>query len=82
MARRLGLRSCFTRAYKPQSNGMTEAFVKMIQKDYVYVRDCVSADGILKLLGAWLDDYNTKASHSGLGMRSPVEYRRSKEGGG
>ncbi len=79
LARRLGLKSCFTRAYSPQSNGMAEAFVKTIKRDYVYVRDCVSADRTLKLLGAWMEDYNTKAPHSGLGMRSPLEYRKSKE---
>jgi putative transposase len=26
-------------------------------------------------LGGWIDDYNTRAPHSALGMRSPAEYR-------
>ncbi|PYN66725.1 MAG: transposase [Betaproteobacteria bacterium] len=30
---------------------------------------------VLAQLGGWIDDYNTQAPHSALGMRSPVEYR-------
>ena len=32
LARRIGLKSCFTRAYSPESNGMSEAFVKTIKR--------------------------------------------------
>ncbi len=31
----------------------------------------------MKLLKRWIDDYNHVAPHSGLGMKSPVEYRES-----
>ena len=79
MARKIGLKSCFTRAYSPESNGMSEAFVKTIKRDYVYVSDCYSAEVTMKLLEEWIKDYNTVAPHSGLGMRSPVEYRKLKE---
>lgn len=82
LARRIGLKSCFTRAYSPESNGMSEAFVKTIKRDYVYVSDCCSAEVTMGLLGGWIKDYNTVAPHSGLGMRSPSEYRKLKEGKG
>ena len=75
---RIGLKSCFTRAYSPESNGMSEAFVKTIKRDYVYVSDCYSAEVTMRMLGEWIKDYNTVAPHSGLGMRSPMEYRRLK----
>ena len=29
----------------------------------------------LAQLGGWFDDYNRRAPHSALGMRSPVDYR-------
>ena len=77
LARRLGLRSCFTRAYSPESNGMAEAFVKTIKRDYVYVSDCFSAEKTMNLLEKWFYDYNHKAPHSALGMKSPVEYIKS-----
>lgn len=77
LARRLGLKSCFTRAYSPESNGMSEAFVKTIKRDYVYVSDCLDAKTTMELLKGWIYDYNHKAPHSGLGMRSPMEYRKT-----
>ena len=77
LARRLGLRSCFTKAYSPESNGMAEAFVKTIKRDYVYTSDCFSAEKTIGLLEEWVHDYNYKAPHSALGMKSPVEYIKS-----
>ena len=77
LARSLGLKSCFTRVYSPESNGMSEAFVKTIKRDYVYVSDCRDARTTMKLLKGWIYDYNHKAPHSGLDMRSPVEYRKT-----
>ena len=79
LARKIGLKSCFTRAYSPESNGMSEAFVKTIKRDYVYVSDCYSAEVTMELLEGWIKDYNTVAPHSGLGMRSPSEYRKWRE---
>ena len=79
LGRRLGLKSCFTRAYSPESNGMAESFVKTIKRDYVYVSDCYSAEKTRGLLWVWIEDYNSKAPHSGLGMMSPLEYRKGKE---
>jgi putative transposase len=71
----LGLKSCFTAAYSPQSNGMSEAFVNTLKRDYVYTNDCFDADTVLKMLPEWIEDYNNIAPHSGLGMKSPREYR-------
>lgn len=73
-ARYLGLKSCFTAAYSPESNGMSESFVGTIKRDYVYTSDCKDAETVLKLLDGWFNDYNEEAPHSGLGMMSPMEY--------
>ncbi len=77
LSKHLNLQCCYTRAYSPESNGMAEAFVKTIKRDYVYQSDCDSAATVLKLLPAWLKDYNHVAPHSALGMRSPVEYNET-----
>lgn len=76
LGRSLGLKSCFTAAYSPQSNGMSEAFVNTLKRDYVYTNDCFDAHAVLKMLPGWIEDYNNIAPHSGLGMKSPREYRK------
>jgi putative transposase len=75
LARQLNLKSCFTAPYSPESNGMSEAFVNTIKRDYVYVNDCDTAENVMKMLRDWFMDYNQIAPHSALGMKSPVEYR-------
>lgn len=77
LGRELNLQCCYTRAYSPESNGMAEAFVKTIKRDYVYQADCDCAETVLRLLPQWFADYNTFAPHSALGMKSPIEYKES-----
>ena len=36
---------------------------------------CGDAETVLAQLGQWIEDYNSQAPHSALGMRSPREYR-------
>jgi len=78
LARQLNLKSCFTKAYSPESNGMAEAFVNTIKRDYVYTNDCETAEKVLKMLPEWFNHYNNMAPHSALGMMSPVEYKLTK----
>lgn len=80
-ARFLGLKSCFTAAYSPESNGMSESFVGTMKRDYVYTSDCKDAKTVLKLLKDWFQDYNEEAPHSGLGMMSPIEYKKNINSG-
>ena len=53
--------------------GISKAFVAT---DYVYTSDCKDAQTVMKLFKKWIGDYNNVASHSGLGMKSPAEYRK------
>jgi transposase InsO family protein len=71
----LGLVPITTPAYSPQSNGLAEAFVKTFKRDYVNGAELRDAEAVLAQLGGWFDDYNTRAPHSALGMRSPADYR-------
>jgi putative transposase len=54
---------------------MAEAFVKTFKRDYVAGAELRDAETVLAQLGKWFDDYNARAPHSALGMRSPAEYR-------
>uniref|UniRef100_A4X028 Integrase, catalytic region n=1 Tax=Cereibacter sphaeroides (strain ATCC 17025 / ATH 2.4.3) TaxID=349102 RepID=A4X028_CERS5 len=73
-ARQLGLKPCFTPVQSPQSNGISEAFVKTLKRDYVQVTPLPHAQTALGLIGAWIEDYNENHPHSGLKMRSPREF--------
>jgi putative transposase len=75
-AERLHLVPITTPAYSPQSNGMSEAFVNTLRRDYIAGADLSSADAVLARVAEWFADYNAIAPHSALGMQSPVEYRR------
>lgn len=65
-----------TPSYSPESNGMAEAFVKTIKRDYVYLNDVSSAREVLNQLPAWFADYNENHPHKGLRMLSPRQFRR------
>jgi putative transposase len=70
----LNLEPCFTPVESPESNGMAEAFVKTLKRDYVRVIALPDADTALAMLENWMEDYNTVHPHSRLGYRSPREY--------
>jgi putative transposase len=74
-AHELGLMPITTPAYSPESNGLAEAFVHSFKRYYINGAELRDAESVLAQLGGWIDDYNTQAPHSALGMRSPAEYR-------
>lgn len=70
----LNLVPCFTPVRSPESNGVCEAFVKTVKRDYVRVNPRPDALSVLQQLPAWFEDYNTIHPHSGLRMQSPREF--------
>lgn len=73
----LGFLVCNTPSYSPQSNGISEAFVKTFKRDYVYLHELHDAQTVIRQLPSWFNDYNENAPHKGLKMRSPREFIRS-----
>jgi putative transposase len=74
-AERLGLAVITTPARSPESNGMSEAFVNTLRRDYLDSAELWSAGHVIAQIPEWFRDYNEVAPHSALGMKSPREYR-------
>lgn len=62
----LGFVPCFTPVRSPESNGMSEFFVRTLKRDYVCVTPLPDAATVLRLVARWIDDYNTVHPHSAL----------------
>lgn len=66
--------ACFTPVQSPESNGISESFVKTFKRDYVRINPLPDAVTALGKLAGWFEDYNENHPHSGLKMRSPREF--------
>jgi transposase InsO family protein len=77
-AEKLNLTPITTPVASPESNGMSEAFVNTLRRDYLDGTDRSSAARVLEQVPGWIGDYNEHAPHSALGYRSPLEYRREQ----
>lgn len=73
-ARQLDLKPCYTPVKSPQSNGVSEAFVNTLKRDYVNITPLPDAPTVLGLIAGRFEDYNDNHPHSGLKMRSPREF--------
>lgn len=73
------IESCNTPVYSPQSNGLVESFNGTFKRDYVYESCLDDADSVLSMIPKWLEEYNTFAPHSALGMKTPTEFFNLKE---
>lgn len=79
--RGLGLDIRTTPVRSPESNGMAEALVKTLKRDYVWHGDLSSAEQVMKQLPKWIEDYNERAPHKALNMLSPREFIKLKRAG-
>lgn len=77
-AEKLNLTPITTPVASPESNGMSEAFVNTLRRDYLDGADLSTAARVLEQIPGWIADYNEHAPHSALGYKSPAEYRREQ----
>ena len=78
-ARDIGLEPRTTPIESPQSNGMAEAFVRTIKRDYARVNPRPNAVAVLRQLPSWIAHYNEVHPHKALGYRSPREFIKAHE---
>ena len=74
----LNLIACFTPVRSPESNGVSEAFVKTLKRDYARIHPRPDAAAVLQQLPAWIEDYNEVHPHKGVQTRSPREFIRAQ----
>lgn len=73
-ARAIGLIPRTTPVESPQSNGMAEAFVRTLKRDYARVSAKPDAQAVIDQLPTWFEHYNSVHPHKALGYRSPREF--------
>jgi putative transposase len=73
-ARDIGLAPRTTPLESPQSNGMAEAFVRTLKRDYIRISPRPDAASVLRQLPRWLAHYNEVHPHRALRYRSPREF--------
>jgi len=78
LARDIGLVPRTTPIHSPQSNGMAEAFVKTIKRDYARVSRRPDAASVLRQLDCWFEHYNPASQHPSVYV---VEVNRSSWSG-
>jgi len=76
-----GIRHLRTRPRRPQTNGKAERFIGTLQREWAYVRLFRSNAERLASLPRWLDTYNQRRPHAGLGGLTPLAALVNKVGG-
>jgi transposase InsO family protein len=70
--RRLGLRHLRTRAYRPQTNGKAERFIRTMLGEWAYAALYGTSRERTAALDGWLWRYNFSRKHGALGRKPPA----------
>ncbi len=68
------LRHLRTRPYTPKTNGKAERFIQTLRREWAYALPHRNADSRAAQLPRWLEFYNEKRPHAGLGGRIPATF--------
>ncbi len=68
----MGIRHLRTRPRRPQTKGKAERFIGTLQREWAYARLFRSNAERLASLPRWLDTYNRRRPHAGLGGLTPL----------
>jgi transposase InsO family protein len=70
--RQLGIRHQRTRAYRPQTNGKAERFIRTLLAGWAYSAIYRSSTERTRALDGWLWHYNHRRRHAALGHQAPI----------
>jgi len=69
----LGLQHLRTRAYRPQTNGKAERFIRTLLAGWAYGAIYGSTAERAAALDGWLFSYNHRRPHAGIGRQTPIQ---------
>ena len=72
----LEVRHLRTRPYRPETNGKAERLIQTLQREWAYACEYPSAAARATALGPWLEHYNLRRPHRGIGGQTPFERLR------
>lgn len=68
----LGIKQCFTRPYRPQTNGKAERFIQSALREWAYGWVYQNSAHRTQALAHWQHHYNCHRPHSGIGGVPPI----------
>ncbi|MNL01915.1 IS2 transposase TnpB [compost metagenome] len=68
----LGIKHCFTRPYRPQTNGKAERFIQSALREWAYAYTYQNSQHRADAMRSWLHHYNWHRPHQGIGRVVPV----------
>jgi transposase InsO family protein len=71
--RELGLKHLRTDPYTPRTNGKAERFIRTLVEGWAYDAVYGSSSERTNALAAWLERYNSRRPHRGIGRRTPMQ---------
>jgi hypothetical protein len=69
----LGLKHLRTRAYRPQTNGKAERFIRTMLGGWAYGAIYRTSDERAAALDGWLFTYNHRRRHAGINRQTPIQ---------
>ena len=73
LVRSYGLQQEFITPYCPQQNGMVERVIRTLKEQCVHRHRFESQQHASRVIGDWIQFYNTRRPHQALGMKTPAE---------
>ena len=70
---KLGIRPCWTRPWRPQTNGKVERFHRTLLEEWAYHQPYTSEAERQAAFGDWLDWYNYHRPHAGIAGQTPAD---------
>lgn len=70
-ARAYGLRQEYITPYTPEENGMVERFIRSFKEECAWLHRFESIEEARRVIGRWVDWYNTDRPHQALGYETP-----------
>jgi transposase InsO family protein len=71
--RELGLKHLRTDPYTPRTNGKAERFIRTLVEGWAYDALYASSAERTRALPAWLQRYNWRRPHRGIGRQTPMQ---------